>query len=431
MNKTSSSKNILYWLIRFILIVGPGLFCVGYTIGTGSVTSMIVAGSKYGTEFLWVVALSCLFSGILMEAYGRFALVSGQTALNSFKKELPCGRLFALVTMLMVIAGQWCCLSGLVGLSSNAIFETLQLYIPDMKNMVGDTSYYWGIGIAVLILGSLYTLFWFGNYSRIESVLVVLVTVLGLSFVISLFLVAPTFKQICNGMIPSIPKEPNVSMLIAAMVGTTLAAPTFVVRPMLVLSKGWTKADLKTEQRDSMVSALVMFIISGSIMCCSAGAIFNRHGQPIEHVLDMVETLRPIAGDFASILFIVGLVSAGLSSILPIAMIAGYLLGDFRNGKIEITAPLFRILTATACLIGLTVPIMGTNPVAAQIMTQIAQVFVLPLVIGGIFVLVNKDSIMGKHRAGIFLNLGMIASFCFALMISWKAILGLMAMFSK
>ena len=419
-------KRFLLLLWRILLSVGPGIFCVGYTIGTGSVTSMIVAGSKYGMTLLWVVALSGIFSGVLMEAYGRFALVTGRTAISAFKTELS--RPFALTVLIMVIAGQWCCLSGLVGLSSNAIYEGARLFAP---TFVSGGAHYWaGIGIAVAVLGGLYTLFWFGNYARLEKVLVVLVTMLGVSFLISLFLIAPPIRQVGEGLVPTIPKVPGAAMLVAAMVGTSFAAPTFVVRPLLLLSKGWTAADLGKQHRDVLISALLMFIISGSILCCAAGVIYNKGGEPVEKVLDMVETLRPVGGSFAATLFLIGLVSAGLSSILPIAMIAGYLLGDYRDGSLEVRMPVFRALTAAACFLGLTVPILGANPVAAQIATQISQVFVLPLVIGGIAILVNRKSLMGKERAGILLNLGLAASMFFALMISWKALSGLIAMFA-
>ena len=48
--------------LRSILaVLGPGVFAIGYTIGTGSVTSMAKAGADYGLGLLWVLALSCLF----------------------------------------------------------------------------------------------------------------------------------------------------------------------------------------------------------------------------------------------------------------------------------------------------------------------------------------------------------------------------------
>jgi len=53
---------------RILSILGPGIFAIGYTIGTGSVTSMAKAGSQYGLQLVWVLFLSCLFSGLLLNA---------------------------------------------------------------------------------------------------------------------------------------------------------------------------------------------------------------------------------------------------------------------------------------------------------------------------------------------------------------------------
>ncbi|MGY0583963.1 MAG: divalent metal cation transporter, partial [Paraglaciecola chathamensis] len=78
-----------------------------YTIGTGSVTAMIVAGSTFGMQLLWVLLLSCLFSGVLIYAYGNFALATGETALYSFKKHLKFGKPMALLIIIGVSFGQW------------------------------------------------------------------------------------------------------------------------------------------------------------------------------------------------------------------------------------------------------------------------------------------------------------------------------------
>ena len=104
------------WIL--LAAVGPGIFCIGYTIGTGSVTAMSKSGSEFGTQLLWVLALSCFFAWVLMEAYGRYAVVTGDTAIHSFKTKFKYGRLIAIVALVGISVGQWCCLSGLVGLSS-------------------------------------------------------------------------------------------------------------------------------------------------------------------------------------------------------------------------------------------------------------------------------------------------------------------------
>lgn len=418
-------------LIRLFLLFGPGIFCVGYTIGTGSVTTMIKTGSQFGMSLLWVVVASCLFCGVLMEAYGRFALVTGETSIHAFRRFF--GAPVAILVAVMVVLGQWFCLSGLVGLSSEAIYQLIVLAFPAA---VSVSKYWFVLGTAACVMMTVYAILWVGNYSRFESLLVVLVTLLGLSFIVSNFYTHPQLTQFFQGFIPQKATfmengqfSMSTALLVASLVGTTLAAPTFVVRPLLLHGKGWTEKDLKTQTRDVCVSTLVMFVVNAAIICCACGAIFNRNGAPIEKVMDMVETLTPIAGSGAVILFLVGLISAGLSSIFPIVMVAPLLIADFQKGELQIQTPTFRVIAAFVCCLGLMVPLLGANPVVAQIMTQIAQVFVLPLVIFLMMILVNRRSLMGKYRAGIILNLGMTASLIFSLIISGTAAKGLWEMF--
>ncbi len=68
---------------------------------------------------------------------------------------------------------------------------------------------------------------------------------------------------------------------------------------------------------------------------------------------------------------------------------------------------------------GLTVPILGFNPIQAQIVTQIGGVFVLPLSIGAMIYLVNRKDLMGSHRAGWILNTGLLMSFLFSIYITY------------
>lgn len=172
-----------------------------------------------------------------------------------------------------------------------------------------------------------------------------------------------------------------------------------------------------------------MFVISGSTMVAATGAM-HAEGRMIGRVLDMVYILQPVAGKFAVVLFLFGVISAGVSSIFPIAMICPLLIADYREGKFDTNFRQFRILAGLACVAGLTVSIFGSSPIAAQIATQVAQVFVLPLVIIGVAYLVNRKQAMGRQAAGILLNLGLAASLFFALLISYKSILALVTFFN-
>ena len=262
-----------------------------------------------------------------------------------------------------------------------------------------DPDNYWAVlGIAITILIILYALLIIGKYSFFEKVLIFFVTLMGLSFLISMFIVLPPAGEILQGFIPSIPSDPGGNLMVAAFVGTTMAAPTFVVRPLLMQGKGWHDQHIRDQERDAFSSALLMFMISGSIMITAMGAMYYK-GLTITRVIDMVSTLEPVAGKFAVALFMTGALSAGVSSIFPILMVAPLLIADYKDGELDTGSLRFRILTAIACVVGLSVPIMGANPIVAQIATQVANVFVLPLVIGGIIYLVNKPKLMKKVQS--------------------------------
>jgi len=404
----------MHALKRLLAIIGPGIFAIGYTIGTGSVTSMAKAGSQYGLQLLWVLVLSCLFSGVLMEAYGRMAAVTGDTALHAVKRHLPFGRTLAILILLGVVTAQYTCLGGILTLSSGAIYETLGLFVPSLPK----ESYAATLGIAVVLIALIYGLLMIGRYSFFEKVLAFFVMLMGLTFLISMFVVWPSPAILRQALVPSIPDEPGALLMIAAFVGTTMAAPTFVTRPLLLKEKGVGVADFKRQTLDAVVSASLMFVISGSIMVVAAGALY-AHGRDIVNILDMVHTLEPVAGKFAVALFMAGTLSAGLSSIFPILMVGPLLISDYRVGRMEPRSRAFRQLCLAAAGFGLIVPALGgRNPVAVTVMAQISNVFVLPLAVAVIIALVNRRALMGKHRAGPLLNAGLALAGLFACIIA-------------
>ncbi|MFK5974714.1 MAG: Nramp family divalent metal transporter [Flavobacteriaceae bacterium] len=407
---------------KLMIALGPGIFCLGYTIGTGSVTSMIKAGSQYGMQLLWVLILSAIFAGVLMEAYGRYALVTGETAISGFKKNLWKGKTWAILVIVGVVAGQWAALSGIIGLVSNAIYEVAHLFIPSITS-----NNYWTIlVIAIFLLLLMYILLLRGSYSFFEKLLIIFVSIMALSFIITLFVVLPETSDVVKGLLPTIPI--GSELMVAAFVGTTMAAPTFIIRPLILKEKGWGRNHLKEQTRDAVFAAFLMFVISASIMAAATGALFYS-GLSVVNVLDMVSALEPAAGKFAVALFMIGTMSAGLSSVFPIMMVLPLLIGDYKKGAMDITSSTFKILTGVAAVIGLIVPILGANPIMAQIATQVASVFVLPLVILGILILINRKVLMGDQRAGLLLNIGLVSAFIFSLVISYKGVLGLQTFF--
>jgi Mn2+/Fe2+ NRAMP family transporter len=421
MDTVTPKKSFLKKIIAIVLGFGPGIFAIGYTIGTGSVTSMLVAGSTYGMQLLWVLLLSCLFSGVLMFAYGNYALITGETALYSFKKHIKGGKILAILIIVGVSVGQWGSLMGILTISSNMLFEIFAINFEGLRSY----EYLTVLIIAIAIIAIFYSVMLVGKYSFFEKILVVFVTFMGLSFIVSLFFVQPLPIEIVQGLIPSIPEVPGGKMMVAAFVGTTMAAATFLSRPLFVKGKEWRIKDLKKQRKDAITAAILVFVISGAIMAVASGALFHQ-GNPVENVLDMAKPLEPIAGSFAVAIFFFGTLSAGLSSIFPCLLIAPLLVADYQSGTLDTNSKQFRVITAIACLVALIGPaFFGGKPIVVQILSQVFNVFVLPIVVMGIILLVNNKKLMKGYKTSVFINIGLYSAFLFSCIISYTAVIGL------
>jgi Mn2+/Fe2+ NRAMP family transporter len=163
-------------------------------------------------------------------------------------------------------------------------------------------------------------------------------------------------------------------------------------------------------------------------MMVATGALFSQ-GKGIVRILDMADTLEPVAGRFAVALFMAGTLAAGLSSVFPIMMVGPLLLGDMKAGRMDTKSPMFRGFCLIAALWGLVVPALGSNPVMVTIAAQVSNVFVLPLTVFVIIWLLNRRDIMGVHRAGVMLNVLLTLALAFSLAVAYAGAKSLVAMF--
>jgi Mn2+/Fe2+ NRAMP family transporter len=251
---------------------------------------------------------------------------------------------------------------------------------------------------------------------------------MGLSFIFSLFFVFPLPADIVKGLIPSIPEVKGGKMMVAAFVGTTMAAATFLSRPLFIRGKGWTIDNLKQQKNDSITAAILVFIISGAVMAVACGALYYE-GKPVTQVLDMANTLEPIAGNLAVTIFFFGTLSAGLSSIFPCLLIAPLLIADYQSGELDTTSKQFKIITFIACLVALIVPIFGANPIQMQILSQVFNVFVLPIVVLGIILMINNKKVMKNYKTSIWVNIGLFAALFFSCVISYNGMMAIIDLF--
>ena len=406
-------KSIKKKVLIAISTVGPGLFLIGYNIGTGSVTTMAKTGAEHGMALFWALVLSCIFTFILMVAYGKVTLVTGNTALYNIKSEFKYGWILALYILTALIIGELLALMGVMGIVADLVQEGVRLGFKG-----AEISTFW---IILFFSVALYIMLWFGRYKAFEKVLTIFVILMGLSFMVVFMMVKPGISTIVQGIVPRIPDVPGAFGLVAAIAGTTCSAAVFIMRSTVVAEKGWGIGHLKSEKKDAFVSAAMMLFLSGVIMAVSAGTL-HLMGLKLDNTIDMIHLFEPIGGKAAAFILIFGIVGAGLSTIFPIVLIAPWLISDYTGKPRNIHSPLSRWLILGAMIFTFGTVFLEQRPPALMIFSQAFQACILPAVAIPIFILINRKNVMENHRASLKDNIGIFAVILFSFLTSYYAI---------
>lgn len=408
-------------IAAFLATLSPGIFLIGYNIGTGSVTTMASAGAGYGMMMVWPLFLSCVFTYVLIYTFGRYTAITGDTALYAFRKHF--GSPLALFVMATLLFSELVSCMGVMAVVCQVVQEWSRPLTQDGRGF--NT-----VVLAALFGAILYAFFWNGRHKFFELLLGVFVTAMGVSLVLSMFMVIPEPMEVIRGLVPALPADSDAALLMAGMVGTTMGAILFVVRSILVQEKGWVVSDLRLERRDALFSAAMMFLLSVAVMASAAGTLYSR-GLHIDNAIDMVTLLEPLAGRFAVSIFVAGIVSAGLSSLFPIILLAPWLIADYRHRPRDMRSTSTRLLVLFAVLLGLVVPIFGGRPVLIMIASQALCAIASPLVILLMMILQNRRDILGDHRARPGLNVWLAVILVFTLLIAVIGVIGVVALVEK
>ncbi|MBD3287621.1 hypothetical protein GF337_02355, partial [candidate division KSB1 bacterium] len=381
-------------ILKALLAVGPGLFLIGYNIGTGSVTTMAKSGAEHGMTLFWALVLSCIFTYVLMVAYGQVTLVTGNTALFNIKSNFKFGKILAIYILVALIIGELLALMGIMGIVADLLQEGIRLLTGDIMSTL------W---ITVFLTIGLFIMLWYGAYQKFEKLLTFFVIMMGLCFIIVFFMVKPSLSVILRGLIPGIPKQDGAFQLVAAMAGTTCSAAVFIMRSVVVSEKGWKIDNLRSEKKDAFVSAGMMLFLSGTIMAVSAGTL-HLMGLKLDNTVEMIHLLEPIGGKTAAFILILGVAGAGLSTVFPIILIAPWLICDYTGKPRDIRTPLFRILGIIGLLFGFGLQFLKQRPPTMMVFSQAFQACILPAVAIPIFILINRRSVMNQHKSDAKMN---------------------------
>lgn len=393
---------------KVISSYGPAIFMIGAVIGTGSVSSLVVAGADYGMSLYWALLLSCLFFWILLASVSRLTFATGKTFVSLAKDEF--GKWAGFYIVLAVVVSQFTSNIGVLGIVSEAFASWTGISF---------------LASAIFWCSVVYLLIFWGKYTAFERVLILFVTILGLSFIVDMFFARPSLTVIAKGFIPNVPE--NGAMIVAAMVGTTLAGSVVVMRSFVITDKGWTIKDLKHAEKDSLISGILIFVVSGVVMA-TAAATLHVQGIHVDKAIDMAYTLVPLFGKFAATLFVVGIIAAGLSSAFPNALVSIWSISDYFGLSRDPKAPHFRILAFVWCSAGLISPVFGGKPVFLQLVSLAIQALFLPLLVLILLVLSNRTSLVGKYKSTKFVTVMSTLTFFFSLFMAYQAFTGFAAL---
>jgi len=407
--RTRFSKTLALFL--------PGIFLLGFNIGTGSVTAMAKAGATYGMSLLWTIVASCLATYFMINVYGRWTLVTGETALQAFRRHIhPLVGIFFIVALTAGVSGS---VMGVMGIVAEISSEW-------SKGLVnGGVEPVW---FAAFFVALVYFIFWNGKTQFFERSLAVIVAIMAACFILNFFILMPPPVDIAKGLIPTLPDVPldegrGPFLVIASMVGTTVFSGLFIIRTTLVKEAGWTIADAQKQRNDAIVAVVMMFVISGSIMAAAAGTL-HVEGLGLERVSQMIGLLEPLAGSFATTIFVVGIVAAGVSSQFPNVLMLPWLLCDFNQSERDMTLPRYRIIVLGISLLGLVVPIFEARPIIVMIVSQAFNAVILPVTVACILYLGNRRDLMGEHRNTITTNVVLTAILLFSFVTTTMGIRG-------
>ena len=151
--------------------LAPGIFIIGYVIGTGSVTTMASAGASYGMSLLWTLIPASLFTHVMVVGISRVTILSGDTILHVFRRHF--GSTVTVVVIGSLMATQLTSIIGVMAIVVDVLREWTATYLGYAVPMLGSATFF----TLLLVM-----LFWVGRHDFFLKVLAALVSVMGWPF---------------------------------------------------------------------------------------------------------------------------------------------------------------------------------------------------------------------------------------------------------
>ena len=387
-------KRILVKLVRFGKILGPGLVTGSSDDDPSGISTYSQAGAAYGLSTLWTALITFPLMASIQQMCAKIGLVTSHGLAGTLKTHysktvLYIMLLFSFPAIIMNIGAD---IAGM-GAVGNLLFPSIH-------------AIYFSIVFTVILL----VLIIYLPYQRIASVLKYLCIVLLVYMVVPFLFKQDWIDILKSTFIPTIKFDKNFISILVAILGTTISPYLFFWQATMEV-EGMRKrkkqivvnkriiSEMKQDVDFGMLfSNLVMFFI-----ILTAGTVLFKGGiHQIDTVEQAAQALKPLAGNFAYVLFTVGVIGTGMLAIPVLSGSISYIITEtfgWNEGldKKFQEAKAFYIIISISLVLGLLLNYIGISPVKALIYSAILYGLTAPVLIAIILHISNNKKIMGEY----------------------------------
>src|ERR1700704_5913455 len=385
-------KFLRSWKVRILLlfaVVGPGFITANVDNDAGGIFTYSLAGAQFGYTLLWTMIPITVALIVVQEMCARMGAVTGKGLSDLIREE------FGLrITFLMM-------LGILITNFGNVIAEFAG--IAGSMELFGVKKYY-SVPICAVIVWLIIVK---GQYKSVEKVFLA-ASFFYITYIVAGVLAKPAWIEPVTATVkpPQLAafKQDSYLYMVIGVVGTTIAPWMQFYLQSSVVEKGVTRRQYNTSKLDVIVGCIFTDVVAWFIIVACAATLYLHGHHGIRDAADGAQALRPLAGDYAYILFSLGLFNASLfaASILPLSTAYTVCEGlGFESGvgRKFGEAPVFYWLYTLLILAGgaLVLVIPAPKLVEIVIWSQVLNGIVLPFVLIFMLILINKKELMGEY----------------------------------
>lgn len=379
-------------LALLFAVIGPGIITANVDNDAGGITTYSVAGAHYGYSFLWMMPLVALALIVVQEMSARLGVVSGKGLADLIRETLGL-RWTTLLLGLLVFVNLANTVSEFAGIAASLEIFKVSKYI--------------SVPVAAIFVWLLIVR---ANYKTIERVFLV-ASAIYLAYVASGFLAHPNWNTIGAAFVtPSFHFDAGYITLFVTIIGTTIAPWMQFYQQSSIVDKGLKTEDYGYERIDVIIGSVFAVAVACFIMI-SCAATIHQSGIKIETAQDAALALGPLAGQYAEVLFALGLLNASLFSAAILPLSTAYSVCEAFGWESSLSreireAPIFIGIFTALIVLGAAIILLPIQSLIRTMMaSQTLNGVLLPIILITMLRLINDRNLMGKYVNGKLFNL--------------------------